>query len=308
MSTPPLFAEKIHDWPSWGRVYQSVSAFTPLAREIYRREGLLFEGLSGCTPGTNTVFRVGETVLKIFAPEASGQSLLDYRVERLGLERANRLGVSAPRLLAAGVIEDRYRFPYLIMERLSGVSLGALLESDCLSPQEQRRIGRQLREITDRMNTPCPGFSSPDVLARALDNPRWEGFLPAFNSRRREYLLRRRWGERVYVHGDLNPDNLIVGPEGRICLLDFADSCLAPVEYEQALVAVELFQFRPALLEGYFGRRSPWELAQLCLAGLLLHDFGPSVIRERLDGSEAFPTLESLGNRLEQRLAESLCL
>lgn len=75
-------------------------------------------------------------------------------MERLGLERANRLGVSAPRLLAAGVIEDRYRFPYLIMERLSGVSLGALLESDCLSPQEQRRIGRQLREITDRMNTP----------------------------------------------------------------------------------------------------------------------------------------------------------
>lgn len=36
----PLFTETVENWKDWGRVFQSIPAFTPLAEEICRREGL----------------------------------------------------------------------------------------------------------------------------------------------------------------------------------------------------------------------------------------------------------------------------
>ena len=63
-----LFNELIHNWSEWGMVFQSVEAFTPLAKEIFRREGLAFSGLENLTPGTNAVFRAGDYVIKIFVP------------------------------------------------------------------------------------------------------------------------------------------------------------------------------------------------------------------------------------------------
>ena len=52
-----LFSETIQNWDDWGRVFQSIPAFTPLVREIFRREGLPFAPLQNLTPGTNGVFR-----------------------------------------------------------------------------------------------------------------------------------------------------------------------------------------------------------------------------------------------------------
>ena len=58
-----LFTEAVESWRDWGRVYQSIPAFTPLAKEIFRREGLPWQPLSPLTPGTNGVFRSGELVV-----------------------------------------------------------------------------------------------------------------------------------------------------------------------------------------------------------------------------------------------------
>ena len=60
-----LFTHTIRSWRDWGRVFQSIPAFTPLAREICRREGLPWAELTPLTPGTNGVFRCGEAVLKL---------------------------------------------------------------------------------------------------------------------------------------------------------------------------------------------------------------------------------------------------
>ena len=67
-----LFNEPIHNWNEWGAIFQSIEAFTPLAREIFRRERLAFSGLENLTPGTNAVFRAGDYVVKIFAAKESG--------------------------------------------------------------------------------------------------------------------------------------------------------------------------------------------------------------------------------------------
>lgn len=63
-----LFNEPIHNWNEWGAIFQSTKAFTPMAEEIFRREGLTFSELNNLTPGTNAVFHTGDHVVKIFAP------------------------------------------------------------------------------------------------------------------------------------------------------------------------------------------------------------------------------------------------
>ena len=98
-----LFTHTIRSWRDWGRVFQSIPAFTPLAREICRREGLPWAELTPLTPGTNGVFRCGEAVLKIFFPKESGlDPAVDFYPEQAAAQPAASWGVPTPPVLAHG--------------------------------------------------------------------------------------------------------------------------------------------------------------------------------------------------------------
>ena len=298
-----LFEGEIQDWDSWGKVYQSISLFLPVIQEIFRREGLAFVPLRRCTPGTNAVFLAGELVVKIYAPKESGlDGERELETERLALSFSQAQGVPGPKNLACGMLQDRYAFFYLILSRLDGEALG-----DCLpymDHSEKYQIGRQLRSITRRINQPFPGFSSSDVIWDRTRWKRWQSYPVSFQQEREAYLRRRSFGPRVFVHGDLNGDNLFLGKTGGLSLLDFADAVLAPEEYEHALVACELFGFDSACLEGYFGAIPYEELAQLCLDGLLIHDFGGDVLAQRLCPARELTGLAPLYHRLLQALRQ----
>lgn len=47
----------------------------------------------------------------------------DYKTELFGLSWADRLGVSAPKLIAYGDISDKYLFRYMVLEFISGVTI-----------------------------------------------------------------------------------------------------------------------------------------------------------------------------------------
>ena len=55
-----LFTESIQSWRDWGRVFQSIPAFTPLAREICRREGLPWAELTPLTPAPTASSAAGK--------------------------------------------------------------------------------------------------------------------------------------------------------------------------------------------------------------------------------------------------------
>ena len=103
MST--VFEKTIDGWQSWGDVYTDCAAFAPLVRAIYAREGLpVPEEIGGLTPGTNAVFRCGDTVVKIFAPPESGfDSARDFAVEKAMLAYAQAQG-APPEDLARAVL------------------------------------------------------------------------------------------------------------------------------------------------------------------------------------------------------------
>lgn len=296
-----LFTCTINGKNDWAAVFQSIPAFRPLIEAIFTRHGLPFSDVANCTPGTNAVFCVGTYIIKIFAPPESGFSTgEDYAVERFGFSRANALGVPAPRLAAYGTMEDRYRFDYLVMERVPGHALGEI--TDSLPDTEKTRIGRALHGFTTRMDTPCEPFHTRRLRGASAE-ARWNCFTDAFRAERAAYLARMSYGAPVYVHGDLTRDNILVTPEGGICVIDYADALAAPPEVELACVMCEAFQLEKPYLAGFFGTYEPSALAETCLAGLLLHDFGANIIRDRFAAPQDVGGIAVLRRMIRERLS-----
>ena len=293
-----LFTADIHDWTSWGKIFQSIEAFKPLVEYIFNNHSLPYTGIEHCMPGTNAVFKIGGFIVKIFAPYESGMDTdSDFMTELFGIKRANKLGIPSPQLVASGTVEDKYVFHYLIMEYIFGYTLGNL-ESE-LSDYEKIEYAKQLRIITDKLNLSCQRFNDYDIVNRALSCERWSKFPQSFQIERRKFLEQYNCKNNlVYVHGDLNPDNVLINTEGKLFIIDFADAVLAPLEYELVAIVCELFCFEKPYMDGYFGEYDPIKLTELCFNALLLHDFGYNIIRCNLGRIDEITSLTLLKERL----------
>lgn len=286
-----LFTETITNLEHWGRVFRNKALFEPLAREIFARCGLPFSGLECCLPGSNAVFGVGEHILKIFAPEEAqlgGEG--EFRAEVFGLNRAEALGVPAPQILASGVIQDRHVFRWLLLERIEGCPPADLWEADWAG------LGRQLRKAVERLDTPCPPFEDRP-LRSAQAELRWNLFPESFQRERAAFLT--EWTpETVFVHGDLNSDNLLVTPAGALYLVDFADCRVAPFETELAALVCDGFALPPQWNRGFLGADDRTQTAAALVRGLLLHDYGAWIIRDRVAAPQTLHTLKDLERSL----------
>jgi Ser/Thr protein kinase RdoA (MazF antagonist) len=292
-----LFSDDIHDWASWSTVFQSIKAFELLIRYIFNRHGLPFTEIEGLTPGTNAVFKVGGYVVKIYAPNESGLDAdSDYQTELFGLKRAERLGISAPRIVADGNVTDRYEFRYFIMEYIDGEAFG--IRQAEMTDGEKRGFAARLRRLTDRLNTLCERFNDIDFVERATSCSRFSAMPLSFQTERLEWLRQYQPKSTVYVHGDLTRDNVIVSKNDKYYIIDFADACIAPEEYELAVIVSELFHFEKPYLNGYFGDYSAKELTEKCFCGLLLHDYGVNIIRDNICPLNEVTSLDKLKERL----------
>lgn len=301
----PLFTHTISNWESWGAVYQNLAAWLPLMQHIYQKEGLPFAPPGHLTPGTNAVFRVGNTVCKIFAPAESGVHEGDaFATELFGLSHAQKRGVPAPRLLANGCVQDRYTFFYLVMDFLDAPEVIAVQSG--WTDNQKYAAGKALRALTSKLNVPCGSFNGIDVIERAKAATSWQDFPQSFLAQRQAFLQRYRPAQLVFTHGDFNPDNLLVDAHGTLYAIDFADSVLAPPAYELAALVCEAFDFEAPYLRGFFGEGYPAaEIAGQCAEVLLLHDFGEDMIARKLGNPQEITSIAVLKKQLLARLAYS---
>ena len=298
----PLFEHTVTDLEGWSRVFQNVGAFEPLVRHILGLHGLPQTEIANTTPGSHAVFRAGEYIVKVYAPDCFGWPCeSDFLTEIAAMHHANRLGIAVPELIAHGRIHDKYEFRYLIQTFVHGTEFGKAK----LTADEKFRVGGQMREICDRMNVPYERFNDYDFLEDAIaDEDEWEEFSEDFRRSRIEYLRNYAHGTPVYVHGDIHIDNAILGENGQIWILDFADSVTAPVEYEYASLFPGLFRLETPYLDGFFGtgQWTPESVAEILTYGFCLHRFGGHIIDDLFEDSDALQNVGDLREAIRKMI------
>lgn len=298
-----LFNRTIANWDDWARVYQSIPAFENVVQEILVREQLPICKIEHLTPGTNAVFKVGDIVVKIYAPAESGMDqTVDRHTEIFVTRFVSTLGVPVPTILAEGVIYDKYAFAYIVMPYIAGDELDVALQKADASTQY--KLGRQLRNVTGKLHVPCEPFNDIDVIHTPNRSDRWQSYPHLFNVQRREYIDRHNYGDYVLVHGDLCGGNVLV--TDTLMPIDYADAVLAPICYEHSLVFFE-YQAYPHFLKGYFAEAEPLELAQDVFNGILIHDFGGDIVRHAFGSIHNFKNLDVLRREIGLR-AERLLM
>jgi len=300
-----LFTEQINGKKDWERVFESIPAFAPLVEYILSKESLPVAELKSLTPGTNFVTRAGDYVVKVFAPEESRyKQEFDFQSEIFATNRAFDLGVPTPKIIASGLIEDKYSFDYIITEFIEGIELENVLGNK--TDAEKTNIGKRLRFMTDKMNLPCAPFNEADPINDESNDWSWEKYPERFKTERHEYIRSYAYGEKVLVHGDLCSDNILITPKGDLYLIDFADAVLAPIEYEHALVAIGLFDLDTAFLRGYFSGYTVDEMLEVCFSGILIQGYGGEDLPWHVGKPHEFQCLEDLRVRLKARLEDNV--
>ena len=294
-----LFEHTITTLDEWAAIFQDAEAFTPLVRHILDRHGLPQAAVEHTTPGSHAVFRTGDYLVKIYAPDCFGWPCeSDFRTEIAAMQYANRLGIAVPELIAHGRIDDRYEFRYLIQTFIRGTEFGKAK----LSADEKRNVGKQLRAICDKMNVPCERFNDYNFPEDAMDDDEWDDFPEDFRRSRADCIRTYPHGTPVYVHGDIHVDNVLLGDDGKIWILDFADSVNAPVEYEYASLFPGLFRLETAYLDGFFGtgRWTPETVADMLAYGFCMHRFGGHIIDDLFEDRSMLHSVDDLREGIRQ--------
>jgi serine/threonine protein kinase len=273
------FDSTINGKDSWGKLFQSKDAFKQLVKEIFMKHGFNFTGLESLTPGTNAVFRVDDKVVKIFAPVESGFFETDYyTIETEAQIHANNVHITAPKILAAGIIEDKYIFRYIIMDFINGQEAEHKLLS--YSKEQKINFASQLKSISEKLNIKIKKRIPEFSINYCLENDRWNDFSEGFLMERKDLIKNYSFNDFVYVHGDLTAENIIISDDGVVNIIDFADSLVAPHYYEWPPIVFALFGCEPIMMEAYFGKYHSDKFYNQLIMGLLIHEFGASIIKE----------------------------
>lgn len=268
-----LFDATIDGWESWWRVFHSTAHFAPLVSTILARHRLTVEPVRPLTPGTHAVFATSTCVVKIYAPIESGlDSTRDVTTEIAAMRLAAARGLHVPTVLASGMLEDKYLFRYLIMERIQGREIGALLPSLSSDP-----LNSQIQAIHDclrNLHQPADGeIEWIDLRTRAIDNPRLDRLSTGLCADLAALAQEQPLDDLVFVHGDLTGENLLLADDNRLVFIDFADAVLAPVCYELPSLVFDLLQADRRCVRELALHRDPDEFVEEVLRGLAIHDF-----------------------------------
>jgi len=299
-----LFTEILDNEESWWRICQHLDVFEPLIKHILIHESLPVKNISNTKPSANAVYKVGNLIVKIFAPkESRHNSESVYKTELFGQARALSLGVPVPKICASGIIKDKYDFPYIVSEFIDGVELKE--KFDGMSSNEKYILGQKLRKISDKLNTPCKPFNEFDCIGSAEGgHVGWLidlGFGEKYLNERKEHIfsLGLNKDNLVFCHGDFDLCNILHGENGEIYLLDFADSILAPACIEHMTIALSA-NFENSFIRGYFSEISIDELVDICFNGFMLSINGAWILANSTDlklaDGRAFTEVESLAD------------
>ncbi len=276
-----LFAEELTDWKSWGNVFCSIEVFKPLIDEILRNEQLIVQGeIENLAPGSNAVFKVDNLVIKIYAPFETGiDTEYDYNVELYTMEFANNEGISVPKIIANGEIQDKYLFRYIIMEFKSNDIETCYILS--YSINEKQHLVEKIKKILEKFNKPINSIVKSITLNNQNEQlKRMQGLNSELIKELVRYSSKVCCEERVLVHGDITRDNILISKNNDITLIDFADCVQAPSYYELPAIIFELFLCDREFVSCFVGNDDKDTFLDLLIKGLSIHSCCGNILKD----------------------------
>lgn len=158
-----------------------------------------------------TIYRDGDTVLKIFEPSYSKANVLN---EALNQARVEETGLHIPRLLEVLMIDGKWA---IRTEFIEGRTLQQMMEEQ---PQNMEEYLEQFVALQMEVHTK----ESP-LLSKLKDKMNRKISESAFDATTRYELHTRLESmpkHKKVCHGDFNPSNIIVTPEGVPYILDWS--------------------------------------------------------------------------------------
>jgi hygromycin-B 7''-O-kinase len=315
----------ITSWEQWGSVFTDAAIWTPGVREIGRRAGLPVTTVEAGYPGTNAVFIVNAGaaadqasppyVVKIYCPFCREDFALERILHPLLAEYAD---LPVPAWLGDGVLKGEMDWPYLILSFLPGKAIrdvrSKIPRANLVSiAAELGRCVKVLHGIpSSSLQSLDPFLDAWSVvaeqqLARTVDRLTTSQALPrnlirqipGFVTPVLESLSPLDW---VSVNGDLTEDHVLLQEQRghwRISgLIDFADTLIAPAEYEWVALWFGALGRDPACLHAFmqgYEAACPIDEAfrRRAMAFTFLHEFGALMIETVLQGLDA-PEVRSL--------------
>ena len=297
----PSLLPVITTWTEWGQMFTNTAQWVAVVREICHRHALPVEHVEAGYPGTNAVFVVDDAyVVKIYAPFCPED--FDLECELYTLLGPNP-HLPVPQLIAQGVLEDRIRWPYIIIDFKPGVPIREV--RDCIPHRNLERIAAGLGEMVRELHrVPVASLTvvphnraswEAFVHRRQIEVTElayWAGILPApVVVEIPEFLasVLARDGETplTLVNGDLTEDHILLeqrdGKWHISALIDFGDALVGARDYEWIALwfsgldrdydglAAFMAAYDPRLkLDDAFFTRA--------MAFTFLHEFGPDIL------------------------------
>jgi len=269
---------KLSTIESWGKVFQDIEVFQPLIETIFEKHNIEIGEISNLIPGSNAVFRVDNHVVKIYAPKEVELLYGDYEVELSAIRIANENEVCTPRIIAHGIVEDTYIFPYIIMGLAEGVEASDVINT--LDEEEKVYFIERLNKILNQMNKAIHEATPIKKIEQGPCNPRWDMHPSHIKDLVTELKKKMDIRDCVFVHGDLTGENVLI-KDREIQVIDFGDVRQAPKYYEYAALVFDLFDCDKTLVKYFAEGRE--DFVEDVVRSIILHEFGANIVRDLCD-------------------------
>lgn len=277
----------------WKDFISEQSAIDEIAKSILRECDILPRAFERINIGTNAVFDLGDTVLKIYASyEEAQHAWMDCRREITMLNMLKNAPFRVPSIIRTGYICDRYKMYYNILEKFN-VLHPFFHDKYTLDISEYNTCIQELHKVIQVINNIPINTYIAQIYSKPLRN---------FNKDNDEYArylkiyFRKNAFNLGVVHGDLSETNIYLDHERNTVVLDFEDWMYAPIIVEYPTICFELLK-TPQNIQSFFNYTSLNKLIEMLIAGVLLHNESNRFLKNislQMGKPDEFPTISDL--------------
>lgn len=262
-----LFSMASMDW-------DSEEALLPFLKYVYQANNIKHGEALAPQKMTGGVFRIGETVIKIFRPSKDAiEHEREYSTELAAMNFCKRAGVLTPEIICTGTVHDALcSVPYIVMRYIDGVE--SIHAVPGYTRAEKAEFAIKLKDVASKIHMPAdidiPRYSDSVKL-----DGLWSHMPESFREDRKRYLSSITFPEPVFAHGDLGHRNIMIDKQGRLNLIDFSESLIAPHYYDWSFIYNDGdFGNDPVVMKAYFGDYRNDEFYETQMIAWLINWFG----------------------------------